>query len=104
MKEKDKPKEQLIDQLVESRQRIAELEAQETECKQAQEELQMTEQNFRNSLESSPLGVRIVSVQGELLYANQAILDIYGYSSFEELKATQGLLVHYERSVCISSR
>jgi PAS domain S-box-containing protein len=45
-------------------------------------------QNFRNSLDDSPLGVRIVTAEGELLYANKAILDIYGYSSFEELKST----------------
>jgi PAS domain S-box-containing protein len=45
-------------------------------------------QNFRNSLDDSPLGVRIVTAEGELLYANKAILDIYGYSSFDELKST----------------
>jgi len=54
----------------------------------AEEQLQIAEQNFRNSLDNSPLGIRIVTVEGELLYANQAILDIYGYSSVEELKAT----------------
>lgn len=59
-----------------------------TERKRAEETLQTAEQNFRNSLDSSPLGIRIVSAEGELLYANQAVLDIYGYSSVEELKAT----------------
>ena len=58
------------------------------ERKRAQEGLQIAEANFRNSLDDSPLGIRIVTAEGELLYANQAILDIYGYSSFEELKAT----------------
>jgi len=42
--------------------------------------------NVRNALDSSPLGIRIVTAEGETLYANQAILDIYGYSSIEELK------------------
>ncbi|MFC2059936.1 PAS domain S-box protein [Chloroflexota bacterium] len=51
------------------------------------EALQVAEQNFRNSLDNSPLGTRIVTAAGELLYANQAILDIYGYSSIEELRA-----------------
>ncbi len=45
-------------------------------------------ENFRNSLDESPLGIRIITKDGELLYANKAILDIYGYSSFEELKST----------------
>ncbi len=58
-----------------------------TESKWVEEELRIAEQNFRNSLDSSPLGIRIVTVKGELLYANQAILDIYGYSSVEELKS-----------------
>ncbi|GAI28195.1 unnamed protein product, partial [marine sediment metagenome] len=53
----------------------------------AEEALRESEQNFRNSLDDSPLGIRIITAEGELLYANQAILDIYGYSSVEELKA-----------------
>jgi two-component system, cell cycle sensor histidine kinase and response regulator CckA len=48
--------------------------------------LRRAEENFRRSLDDSPLGVRIVSSAGETLYANQAILDIYGYSNHEELK------------------
>ena len=59
-----------------------------TERKQAEDTLEKSERNFRTSLDSSPLGVRIVTAEGELLYANQAVLDIYGYSSFEELKNT----------------
>ncbi len=58
-----------------------------TERKQAEEALRAAEQNFRNSLDNSPLGVRIITTEGKNLYANQAILDIYGYSSIEELKA-----------------
>jgi PAS domain S-box-containing protein len=43
-------------------------------------------ENFRRSLDDSPLGVRVATAEGETIYANQAILDIYGYDSFEELK------------------
>jgi len=49
--------------------------------------LRSSEENFRNSLEKSPLGTCIISAEGEILYANQAMLDICGYSSVEELKA-----------------
>ena len=55
-----------------------------TERKRMEEALWDSEQNFRNSLDSSPLGILIVSADRELLYANQAILDIHGYSSIEE--------------------
>jgi len=58
-----------------------------TERKRAEEGLRASEQNFRSSLDNSPLGVRIVSAEGEALYVNQATLDIYGYSSLEELEA-----------------
>ncbi len=50
--------------------------------------LEVQVQNYHNSLNNSPLGIRIITAEGELLYANQTILDIYGYSSFEELKNT----------------
>jgi two-component system, cell cycle sensor histidine kinase and response regulator CckA len=50
--------------------------------------LRRAEENFRRSLDDSPLGVRIVSSAGETLYANKAVLDIYGYSNQEDLKRT----------------
>jgi PAS domain S-box-containing protein len=59
-----------------------------TSRKQAEEVLRRTEKNFRLSLDESPLGVRIVTIEGETIYANRAILDIYGYDSIEELKTT----------------
>jgi PAS domain S-box-containing protein len=55
--------------------------------KDVENALRRSEENFRNSMETSPLGIRIVTAEGELLYGNQAMLDIYGYSSFEELRA-----------------
>src|SRR4030042_1158156 len=53
----------------------------------AEESLRRSEQNFRESIENSPFGIRIVTADGETIYANRALLDIYGYSSLEELKA-----------------
>ncbi|MFC1953313.1 hypothetical protein ACFLWR_04190 [Chloroflexota bacterium] len=51
-------------------------------------ELREMEQNFRNSMDNSPLGIRITNEEGDLTYANQAILDIYWYNDFFELKNT----------------
>lgn len=59
-----------------------------TNLRQAGEALSSSEENFRHSLDESPLGVRIVSGDGETIYANRAILDLYGYDSLEELQAT----------------
>jgi len=55
--------------------------------KQAEETLRLSEQNFRDSIESSPLGIRIVDEDGNTLYANQSFLDIYGYNSLDILEA-----------------
>jgi PAS domain S-box-containing protein len=59
-----------------------------TERKRAEEALRQAEENFRRSLDDSPLGIRIVTAEGETLYANRAILDLYGYGSLEELHKT----------------
>jgi two-component system, cell cycle sensor histidine kinase and response regulator CckA len=59
-----------------------------TDRKQVEEALRESEENFRHFLDDSPLGVRIVTAEGETIYANRAILDIYGFSSVEELRTT----------------
>ena len=59
-----------------------------TERKRAEEALKASEQNFRNSMDESAIGIRTVDSDGKTIYANRAILNIYGYDSIEELKAT----------------
>jgi two-component system cell cycle sensor histidine kinase/response regulator CckA len=49
-----------------------------------------SEQNFRNSMDACPLGIRVMTSEGNLFYANQAILDITGYRTLEELNAVPG--------------
>jgi PAS domain S-box-containing protein len=56
----------------------------ELQIKVALEALTRSEENFRRSLEDSPLGMRIATVKGETIYANKAFLDIYGYESIDE--------------------
>jgi PAS domain S-box-containing protein len=58
------------------------------ERKRSDDAMRQSEENFRLSLDESPLGVRIVTIDGETLYANRALLDIYGYGSVDELKGT----------------
>ena len=59
-----------------------------TERKQAEKALKASEENFRNSIDSSLMGIHIVDKEWHTLYANTAFLDIYGYESLEELKAS----------------
>ncbi|MBU2262261.1 MAG: PAS domain S-box protein [Proteobacteria bacterium] len=67
---------------------IASAIAVEEDRLRVEEALRESEENFRRSLDDSPLGVRIVTAEGETIYANQAILDMYGYDSIDELKTT----------------
>jgi PAS domain S-box-containing protein len=59
-----------------------------TAHKQAETALRLSEENFHRTLDDSPLGVRIVSEEGEILYANRALLDIFGYETIEEMRDT----------------
>ena len=58
-----------------------------TERKRAQESLRLSEQNFRDSIENSLLGIRVLNKDGKTIYANRAVLDMWGYSSIKELEA-----------------
>jgi PAS domain S-box-containing protein len=65
-----------------------------TERRHMEDFLRKSEENFRHSLDNSPLGVRIVAEKGETIYANKAVLEIYGYDSFEKLR-NAALQQHY---------
>jgi len=56
----------------------------ESQKNAALEALQRSEENFRLSLEDSPLGVRIATAKSETIYANKVFLDLYGYESIDE--------------------
>jgi len=43
-----------------------------------------SEENFRRSISESPLGIRIISVDGKTIYVNKSFLDIYEFSTMEE--------------------
>ena len=69
-----------------------------TERNQAEEALHVSEENYRRSLDESPQGIRIVSKEGETLYANRATLDIFGYDSIKEWQTTQAVKRYTEQS------
>ena len=77
MKDQSKTKQALIQEMSLFGQKIAELEQSESDRKRAEEALRLSEENFRRSLDESPLGVRIVTIEGETIYANQAMLRVY---------------------------
>jgi len=62
-----------------------------TERKRAEEALLQSELNFHRSISESPIGIRIVSVDGDTVYANKAFLDMYEFNSLEEFKNTPAI-------------
>ena len=60
-------------------------EVQERKARQkAENALFQSEENFRQSISESSMGIRIVSVNGDTVYVNKTFLDIYEFSNLEE--------------------
>ena len=77
-----------MERLVPAVQRAFREAVEKKERVQAEKDLIRSEENFRSSIAESPLGIRIVTVVGETIYANKAFLDIYQFGSLEEFKNT----------------
>jgi diguanylate cyclase (GGDEF)-like protein/PAS domain S-box-containing protein len=86
MSDKDKTQGQLIKELAELRQRVAELERAETGRKRADEALKEREANFTALAENAADGIVIVNHKGNFLYVNSKAAEITGYSSDELLQ------------------
>jgi PAS domain S-box-containing protein len=55
-----------------------------SERKNAERELEFSEEMFRGLIENSPFGITL-SRDGKCTFVNRACMDIFGYSSFDEL-------------------
>jgi len=71
--------------------RTAALQKSLTERKLSEELLKKSEENFHRSISESPMGIRIVSIDGHTVYANRAFLDLYEFNSLEEFTSTPAI-------------
>jgi PAS domain S-box-containing protein len=62
-----------------------------TERKKMEEDLRESEEKTRNILESSPDGITVVDLKGNIADCNQATLGMFGFISKEELIGKSGL-------------
>jgi two-component system cell cycle sensor histidine kinase/response regulator CckA len=83
MKDEDKTKEQLIDELAETRQRVAELEASEAGRKSAEEELRHAHREWEDIFQTIGHSTLILDPQHRVLAANRATVKATGRSEKE---------------------
>ena len=65
-----------------------------TERRRMEETLRESERNYRDFLDNSSMGIRVRDEDNHILYLNPAYLDIFGFESIEEAKATSPI-EHY---------
>ncbi len=80
-----KTKKQLIEEIEQLRRTVADLEAFTAEDMQEKEVLKYSENVYRNLVDSSLLGVYKATLNGKLIYVNEAFVKICGFNSPEEL-------------------
>ena len=96
MEDKEKTKEQLMDELVKLRQQITELQKSEIKHRQAEETLRENEEKYRILVEMATDGILIETVEGRILECNTATAKIYGYTKDEMIGLTLADLVPEE--------
>lgn len=89
MKDQDKTKEQLIDELQELRRRVAAQEGEVANSKRTEEALRQSEERFRAVFEEAPVGMIISGADGVVVKVNQALCKMSGFSP-EDIVGHQG--------------
>jgi PAS domain S-box-containing protein len=94
MKEKDKTKKQLLNELIELRKQVTEIKSLKNEHKQVRrkpiqsEKIQYeSEPTFRDLADNSSVGVYRTSIKGDILYVNKGLLRLLEYKSIKDLKS-----------------
>lgn len=83
MRVKVKAREQLISELVELRQRVAELEALETQRQRAEEGLRSWLEKYRTIVETANEGIWLLDADKRVTYANPKMAEMLGYAPEE---------------------
>ncbi|WP_287587719.1 PAS domain S-box protein, partial [Candidatus Borrarchaeum sp.] len=85
MNNENKTKEQLIAEMIELRQRIAELEASEIQYKQVEKALKESEDKYSTIVEKGNDGIAIAQ-HGKAKFANSMLLELFGFTLEETLE------------------
>ncbi len=93
MKDENKAKEQLIDELVELRQKIREFETLHSEHKMAKDGLQESEDKFRKISDTANDAIIIIDDDGKIYFWNKTAEDIFTYKSHEVMGRDLQLII-----------
>jgi len=83
MKDENKTKEQLIQELVKIRKKIADLEEITIEGKRVKTEFKESEKKYKDLVEETPIGIANIGITGKIIYINKRLEKISGYSREE---------------------
>jgi PAS domain S-box-containing protein len=83
MKDENKTKERLIQELIKMRGKIANLEEITIESKQTKKELKESEKKYRDLVEETPIGIANIDNIGNFTYVNKRLEKLSGYSREE---------------------
>ena len=78
MKDENKSREQLLDELRELRQRVAELEESQIACRGIKEELHHSEELYRKLVETMTDGLIVRDKDGWITYVNSSLCEMWG--------------------------
>ena len=103
MKDEAKTKEQLLDELVESRRRIVELEGIDIEWRQSEEALQQSEERYRLLVEAIPDSIWRADASGKVIEFNRHWYEYTGQAP-EEAKGNGWINVLHPDDVAITTQ
>jgi len=83
MKNENKTKDQVIQELVKMRKKIADLEEITIEGKRVKTELKESEKKYKDLVEETPIGIANIGITGKIIYINKRLEKISGYSREE---------------------
>ena len=83
MKNENKTKDQIIQELVKMGKKITDLEEIIIEEKRTKKELKESEKEYKDLVEETPLGIINIGVTGKIIYINKRLEKISGYSREE---------------------
>ena len=83
MKDENKTKDQLVQEIAMMWKKIADLEEIIIEGKRVKTELKESEKKYRDLIEETPIGIANLSITGKIIYINKRLEKISGYSREE---------------------